>query len=68
MTTAPTAARRWMVKETMRDDWTNGLRLGLITGALGVIGIEALAAVIWLIWTLAAHMAEIGLIDAIVGR
>lgn len=36
-----------MVKATMRDDWTDGLRLGLITGALGVIGVEALAAVIW---------------------
>lgn len=31
----------------MRDDWFDGLRLGLITGALGVIGIGALAAVIW---------------------
>ena len=32
---------------TMRDDWIGGLRLGLITGALAVIGIEALVAVIW---------------------
>ena len=32
---------------TMRDDWLGGLRLGLITGALMVIGVEALIAVIW---------------------
>lgn len=31
----------------MRDDWLGGLRLGLITGALAVIGVEALFAVIW---------------------
>lgn len=31
----------------MRDDWLGGLRLGLITGALTVIGAEALIAVIW---------------------
>lgn len=31
----------------MRDEWTSGLRLGLITGALAVIGVEALIAVIW---------------------
>lgn len=31
----------------MRDEWTDGLRLGLITGALAVIGVEALIAVIW---------------------
>lgn len=32
---------------TKRDNWTDGLRLGLITGVLMVIGAEALAAVIW---------------------
>ena len=32
---------------TMRDDWLGGLRLGLITGALVVIGVETLIAVIW---------------------
>lgn len=32
---------------TMRNDWLGGLRLGLITGALAVIGVEALIAVIW---------------------
>ena len=31
----------------MRDDWLGGLRLGLITGALMVIGVEVLIAVIW---------------------
>ena len=31
----------------MRDDWLGGLRLGLITGALMVIGVETLIAVIW---------------------
>lgn len=31
----------------MRDDWIGGLRRGLITGALAVIGVEALIAVIW---------------------
>lgn len=31
----------------MRDDWLGGLQLGLITGALAVIGVEALIAVIW---------------------
>lgn len=31
----------------MRDEWTDGLRLGLITGALVVIGVEMLIAVIW---------------------
>ena len=31
----------------MRYDWLGGLRLGLITGALAVIGVEALIAVIW---------------------
>ena len=28
-------------------DWLDGLRLGMITGVLTVIGAEALAAVIW---------------------
>ena len=32
---------------TMRDDWLGGLRLGLIAGALAVISVEALIAVIW---------------------
>lgn len=32
---------------TMRDDWLGGLRLGLITGALTVIVVETLIAVIW---------------------
>lgn len=31
----------------MRDDWLGGLRLGLLAGALMVIGVEVLAAVIW---------------------
>lgn len=31
----------------MRDDWLGGLRLGLIAGALAVIGVETLIAVIW---------------------
>lgn len=31
----------------MRDEWASGLRLGLITGVLMVIGVEALVAVIW---------------------
>lgn len=31
----------------MRKGWLGGLRFGLITGALTVIGAEALAAVIW---------------------
>ena len=31
----------------MRHDWMGGLRFGMITGALMVIGIEVLAAVIW---------------------
>ena len=31
----------------MRKGWLGGLRFGLITGALMVIGVEVLAAVIW---------------------
>lgn len=31
----------------MRNGWLGGLRFGLVAGALAVIGVEALIAVIW---------------------
>ncbi len=43
----------------MRDDWIGGLRLGLITGALAVIGVEALIAVIWAVVGIGGEILKI---------